>query len=205
METIYKALRELGMKEDQNCESIRKLGQALSIGASRISELERGTREASLQEMKKYHSYFGVSYDVLMGDKPYDGSEVKINKTVDEALMKSIEEIMFSEDVRKKPDKQTVEFLIGTTTGNVLLRKLSDVLFGVNYGDAPDGEILKDKNIGEYHKVFHEDISGIAKRFVASLMVFRDPKYRVLNSNELGLVLHNSDSMTDNYSKKVQF
>ena len=52
---------------------IKDLSRDLGIAAPKISELENDKRSASLSELQKYHDYFNVPYEYLLGENesPY--------------------------------------------------------------------------------------------------------------------------------------
>ena len=65
---IYSDLRKSILDENGKTLGVNKLADKLHIAAPRISELENGKRDMSLTELKAYHSFFGVSYEYLLGE-----------------------------------------------------------------------------------------------------------------------------------------
>jgi len=48
-----------------------KLGEALGVDQTTISQYERGVREPNIQTIKKICDFFGVSADYLLGRTEY--------------------------------------------------------------------------------------------------------------------------------------
>lgn len=97
-----------------------------AIKASHICNLENGREEASMRQLKVYHDYFHVSYDYLMGES---------NKKDMGDILPNMDRLDIPEWLAdsKNPDeimiRQTMEELMGTGKGMVLLSYISELLY----------------------------------------------------------------------------
>ncbi len=222
MENRYKYLRNNRAK-DENCKSIRALARALNIAPTHISEIERGLRDPSFSELLKYHQYFGVSIEYLIGETDTDQpaivnskdtkipeSDLAESSTIapDQKVYAEIKKIMDDNSKNGELIKQAVQFLFGTTTGKVVLNDLADVLFGISHGGEEDLCVLRNLDTHELNRIHNADMQTVGKRFVNALLLLRDPKYRKMRYNELKLILSNIESeniIEDDYSDKCYF
>lgn len=200
---IFKQLRYSKTDENGKKMTIRELAKEIGVAGSHICELENENKSPSFNEIKRYHDYFNVPYEDLLGEiRAFDG--IIADKQDVKYSMEIIQKADTSEDILLK---QTVEVLFGTEPGKVLLFQLAELLFGVKNEDIEDGAYCKDKEYEELHVITHESIEKKAQQFINKLLLIRDPKYRNLSYNELNLVIDNVkdvDSL-DEYSKKCVF
>ena len=72
MDNVFRKLRMTKNPSDMEDYKVKDLSTDLGIAAPKISELEHG-RNASLSELQKYHDYFHVPYEYLLGENesPY--------------------------------------------------------------------------------------------------------------------------------------
>ena len=72
MDNVFKTLRMKKNPNEMEDYKVKDLAAVLGISAPKISELEHG-RNASLSELRKYHDYFHVPYEYLLGESesPY--------------------------------------------------------------------------------------------------------------------------------------
>lgn len=144
--------------------SLAKLSKEFNyaIKASHICNLENGKEEPTIRQLKVYHDYFHVSYDYLLG-APEDTFFNNIKGiTMPDWLATSSnpEEIII---------KQTIEELMGTGKGMVLLSYLSEILYTKNseqMGYNMDREKLyrmEPYNEEQEMKIFPERIKAYKK------------------------------------------
>lgn len=69
-ENPFKALRESKNPNEMEDYKAKDLAKDLGISTSRISDLETGERKPTLSQLKKYHDYFKVPYEYLLGENP---------------------------------------------------------------------------------------------------------------------------------------
>lgn len=61
----FKAIREAFLIEGKPC-TVRQLSERISISYSTISNIENEERYPTIEQLQKYHDFFGVSYDFLI-------------------------------------------------------------------------------------------------------------------------------------------
>lgn len=213
-ENRYKILRSKNASTDENCKSIRALARKLEIGPTHISEIERDMREPSFGEILKYHNYFNVSIEYLIGESDETGYKVSGVEPADnpntktDKASKRLAKIMSAEKPEDVLIKQAVSFLLETTTGDVVMSDLADILFGTTQLGEEDLTILENKHTHEYHRIHNSDMETLGRRFVNTLMILRDPKYRKMKYNEIKTILMNVEDdeiIKDDYSGKCQY
>ncbi len=193
----YKELRVNNKTESGDTMSIRALAKEIHISPSHISEIENEVIKPSLNQIMRYHDYFGVSVDYLVGD---DNGIVASNEDIRYA-MKKVQKAESDEEILLK---QTVELLFGTTVGRAILYQMSEILFGVENKDMAAGDYVKNEKTGELHRITHESIKDLTEQLSNELVVLRDPKYRKATYNELQLISEGlKDNTADTFSKKV--
>lgn len=194
---VYRELRE-NYKIDGKTISLRALSKKLGIGFSHISEIENGIKKPSINVMRKYHDFFGVTMDYLIGE---DADGIVASSEDVKYAIKTVQNKETSEDILKK---QTVEFLFGTNPGKAILYQLSEILFGVEDLNKETGTYVSDER-NELHRITHESIEDRSKQLVNELIMLRDPKYRKASYNEVRVISENCKSMAlkDEYSKKA--
>lgn len=209
----FKELREKKFSSTGTPMSIRMLAKELGISPSHVSEIERDVMSPSLLMLTKYHKYFDVSIEYLLGEeetnvsiekgiiteKDYTSSKDKLSKEIDVVLdAKTRDECL---------EKQLVEFLFTTSTGKVLIHELAGILFGVTNENYKDADILQNMENGEYSMIHTESMDMISRRFANALVILRDPLYRKMSYNELQLLLTNTgiNSVEDTYSRRCKF
>lgn len=116
MDNIFKQLRQ-----SKNL-TMRALEEEIKIGHSHICELEKG-KEPSISELKKYHRYFDVPYEVLLKEQ---------NDTIPEnicqyegTLEAQLQEYKNSNHAYEREIYNTIEFLLKTNQGLAILTLLS--------------------------------------------------------------------------------
>ena len=114
----YRKLRHSVDTENKKC-SQDMLAEKLKITKTQISNLENGKRP-SITELKKYANYFNVGCDYLLGIEPKDS----IPNELDYLLNKNAKQFLI-EDISKK-QLCTLNFLLGTTSGQKLLDSLTN-------------------------------------------------------------------------------
>lgn len=67
MGNVFLKLRE-EYKPNGTVLSQRKLSVLIGIAHSKISDIESGVKTPSISELKKYHQFFRVSYEYLLGE-----------------------------------------------------------------------------------------------------------------------------------------
>lgn len=213
MNNRFKELREKKLNKNGSPMSIRALAKELEISPSHISELERGILSPSLLMLTKYHRYFNVTMEYLMGEdtqevnKEKDCSLKESDALFKRKLDKGIDEAINTTTKDENLEKQLIEFLFTTTTGKVLIHEMAGILFGVNSEQYNDADILQNNENSEYNMIHHEPMDDISRRFANALVILRDPLYRKMSYNELQLVLINTgtDKVDDTYSKRCTF
>lgn len=122
-DNIFKLLR-INSKKNGQALSQKQLGNILKT--QHVNELERGKRMPSLAQLKAYHSYFNVSYDLLLGSIMPDE-----DKTIKD-VAKEIEVPEWLQNTNS-PDEQMIAQLIHELTetgkGMVLLSYLAELIY----------------------------------------------------------------------------
>ena len=204
---IYKELRE-----KKNL-SVRGLGKELGISPSHISEIERDVSSPSLQMLIKYHKFFDVTLEYLMGEEneeeiPLDIEQFPVeigNAEKLERITKWISSIINSSDEKDILEKQALEYLLLTPSGKILLNEFAELLYGVTNMAYNDGEILQDFETGDYHRIHHESMVTYSQQFAKAVVALREPKYNKLRSNDLKMIIMNMEECVDTYSEKCRF
>lgn len=119
---IFKELRESYTFQGEKI-SIRKFATLIDISHTHISEIERSTRPPSQSELKKYHNFFKVSYEYLLGEtKEPTSADVFRENPVNESLVST--RIRLLQESDKKSEKEMLEminYLIGEEKGLLAL------------------------------------------------------------------------------------
>ena len=206
MINYFKDIRLRYAEIDSNCKTLRKLASTLKISPSRLSMIENAVCFPSMPELRRYHDYFNISYDSLIEyggrdiqeDIEDDGNEetnVDIDSVVKELTLMMHNDVIYS---------QVFNFLIKTSSGRIILREISDVLFGINSEDLAARSIVRDTKYGEFHQVVQDDISNKGKILANSFMLLRDPKYRKLSYNDIIMILSRiEEDPVDEYSEVI--
>lgn len=64
----FKSLRAEFNKVKGKDLTLNEFGELIGIKGPKISELENGRRDASLNELKAYHKFFNAPYEYLLGE-----------------------------------------------------------------------------------------------------------------------------------------
>ena len=115
---IYKKLRKL--KNDQNGKplSMRALEKEIGINHAHISEIETGKRLPSINEIRKYHDYFGVSYDTLLGG----------SKPEEDLAENYIDQLYTERNDEYLAMKATLQTIFSSAGGFVLLQYINEYM-----------------------------------------------------------------------------
>ena len=182
-DNIFKLLR-INSKKNGQALSQKQLGNILKT--QHVNELERGKRMPSLAQLKAYHSYFNVSYDLLLGSIMPD--EDKIIKDV----AKEIEVPEWLQNTNS-PDEQMMAQLIHELTetgkGMVLLSYLAELIYSEQaaeerYKIGKDNKLQKhttadmEKKIHNFKQVIEE------YRRIGNSARYSEAKIRIDNAIE---------------------
>lgn len=125
---IMKNLRE------NNGYSLRTLAKELKADHAHISAVEHGRLSPSMQMLDKYHRYFNVSYEYLLGetDEPTSTELGKAKFDTEEIYALKC----LAED--NKLCYNTLSYLLTDTYGQVFLEELSNCIYNNNLDTIPE-------------------------------------------------------------------
>lgn len=138
--------------------SQRKLAPVLDIAATHISEIESG-RMPSINELKKYHDFFRVSYEYLLGEtedlvstdifRKKPRTETKLQNT-----LRWLNETTEKDEIKIR---ETVNMLLATDRGLLLLFYLTNALeFEENTEELL--RCIKNINDSKYEKMSYAEL-----------------------------------------------
>lgn len=126
-------LKELRIKNNY---SLRQLSREIGIPNSNISRIEQGHTAAPLSVLQKYHAYFGVSYEYLLGEtEEYTNADCgapTYEDNTDYQLRR------YRQYKKYNLEYQTLRFLLTVPAGRVFLRELSAVMWNKSAIEEPD-------------------------------------------------------------------
>lgn len=123
------------------CLSIRQLSSKIKINYGRISELELSKREPIGSELNKYHKYFNVSIEYLLGetcirDIPFSTPKSVLSNS--DNLLDTIKWLAGTSRPEEKLLSQLSHMLFETNEGLLLIYYLSEYLFNLNLESFPN-------------------------------------------------------------------
>lgn len=129
----------------ENGYTLRSLAREIGIDHTCIHNCEHKKTAPSQPTLEKYHKFFNVSYEYLLGETDEPGS-TEIGKAKFESeevyALKCISE-------KNKSSYQTLSYLLTNNYGQILLEKLTEGLNNGNLSNIPDLykqiKILEDK------------------------------------------------------------
>lgn len=131
MKNIYVKLRE-EYKPDGVILSQRKLSSLIGITHSRISDIESGVRPPSISELKKYHHFFKVSYEYLLGETtvPVCADVFHDKPEIESDLDHAIRHFSSSKNRSEKQLWSTITLFLTTPKGLAFLYYIAQYITG---------------------------------------------------------------------------
>ncbi len=109
--------------------SLRKFGQEIGVTYSEISLLERDMCDISFKTIKKYHDYFNVSYEYILGEsQDYSSTDTGKASTLERKENYNLR--CMQQNDANFYEIQTIRYLLNTPQGNTALSLLSKLLWG---------------------------------------------------------------------------
>lgn len=172
MDNVFKTLRMKKNPNEMEDYKIKDLAADLGIAAPKISELEHG-RNASLSELQKYHNYFHVPYEYLLGE----------NESPYYEYMIASKELGLSGDAIKAIQNLTQNKTLSRLLNIIIEKYISDLLVEISYGTTYM-ELLNEHYAGGYNKdkaiEFYESLERANKEGTSALQEITDSTGQIL-------------------------
>lgn len=169
--------------------SLRKFGKEINIAYSEISLLERDMCEVSFKTLKKYHDYFNVSYEYILGEsQDYSSTDTGKASTLERKENYNLRRMQQND--ASFYEVQTMKYLLNTPQGNTALTLLSKLLWGKCDCKKRDGDAFN-KQISTESFIAHDKNTYNADNFKKDLEILLTLENCTESKEHIKVILNN--------------